>query len=113
MTLVKINGTKISMTRGDTLSVQLEIFDASGDPYEIQPGDSVRFAMKKKDENGCTRSLLRKDIPANTLVLTLAPEDTEELPLGVYGYDIELTQANGVVDTIIPEASIELRWEAD
>lgn len=110
--MVKINGTRISMTRGDTLQAQVEIFDTSGDPYTLQEGDRVRFAMKDRSKRSCGHILLYKDIPSN-LVLTLLPEDTETLPYGEYGYDIELTKANGVVDTFIYEATIELRWEAD
>jgi hypothetical protein len=111
--MVKINGNRISMTRGDTMQAQVEIFDASGDPYEVQEGDRIRFAMKSMNKDSCGQILLYKEIPNSTLVVTLQPEDTENLPLGEYGYDIELTKANGVVDTFIAEAKIELRWEAD
>lgn len=111
--MVKINGTRISMTRGDTMQAQVEIFDTSGDPYVVQEGDRIRFAMKDRSKRSCGQILLYKEIPNSTLVLTLLPEDTETLPYGEYGYDIELTKANGVVDTFIYEATIELRWEAD
>ncbi len=111
--MVKISGNRIIMTRGDTLQAQVEIFETSGEPYEIQEGDFVRFSMKDKSKRGCGQVFLRKEVPASTLLLTLQPEDTEQLSYGEYGYDIELTKANGVVDTFIPEGTIELRWEAD
>lgn len=111
--MVKISGNRIIMTRGDTFSAQVEIYEQNGDPYEPQTGDRVRFAMKERSRNGCGRVLLYKEIPISTLVLQLNPEDTEPFPYGEYGYDIELTKANGVVDTFIAEATIELRWEAD
>lgn len=101
------------MTRGDTLNCTVEIFDADGEVYVPQEGDSIRFAMKEKPKRGEGSVLLRKDIPTSTLTLQLSPEDTERFPYGEYGYDIELTKANGLVDTFIAEATIELRWEAD
>ena len=111
--MVKISGTRISMTRGDTMQAQVEIFDSNGDPYVPVAGDSIRFAMKDKSKRAESQVVLHKEIPINTLVLQLDPEDTEKKPYGEYGYDIELTKANGVVDTFIAEAVIELRWEAE
>ena len=110
--MVRISGNRIIMTRGDTFAADVGIYEPNGDPYEPQTGDRVRFSMKER-KRGCDRILLQKEIPISTLVLQLNPEDTEPFPYGEYGYDIELTKANGVVDTFIAEATIELRWEAD
>ena len=109
--MVKITGTTISMTRGDTLQAEVEIYQPNGDPYVPVEGDRVRFKMKER--GGCGQVILTKEIPIGTLLLQLDPADTEGLAYGVYGYDIEITMASGVVDTFIPEATIELRWEAD
>lgn len=111
--MVEIIGTTIAMTRGDTMQAQVEIYEKSGDPYVPVEGDRVRFAMKEKSKRGNGVVLLQKEIPIATLILQLEPEDTERFDFGEYGYDIELTKANGVVDTFIAEASIELRWEAE
>lgn len=111
--MVKISGTRIVMTRGDTLQAEVEIFDRGGEPYVPAAGDTIRFALKEKTKHGCGRVLLRKSISIDTLLLQLDPEDTEPLPYGEYGYDIEITMANGVVDTFIPEGTLELKWEAD
>lgn len=111
--MVEINGSRIIMTRGDTFTAEVEIYKKNGDPYECQEGDRVRFAMKSRNKNGCGQVLMIKEIPISTLILQLDPEDTEPFDYGTYGYDIELTQANGVVDTFIAEATIELRWEAE
>ena len=101
------------MTRGDTMQAQVEIYDNEGQPYVPSEGDRVRFAMKEKSKRSSSVVLLQKEIPINTLILQLDPQDTERFDFGEYGYDIELTKANGVVDTFIAEASIELRWEAE
>ena len=42
------------------------------------------------------------------MLLEIAPEDTEPLPFGRYVYDIELTTADGTVDTFISKAIINI-----
>lgn len=72
-------------------------------------GDRIRFAMKN-DYNDET-PLLIKEIPIDTMILTLNPEDTKHLPFGKYVYDIELTKATGEVDTFITKAILKLTEE--
>lgn len=55
--------------------------------------------------------LLIKEIPIDTMILTLNPEDTKHLPFGKYVYDIELTKATGEVDTFITKAILKLTEE--
>lgn len=97
---VKIMGTNIIMTRGDTLRVTLEIKYGDGTPYTPIDGDFIRFACKTKYD--CEECLLYKEIPTDTLELILDPEDTKDLPQpSDYVYDIEIRMADGTVDTFI------------
>ena len=108
--MIKITGTKIEMTRGDTLIATVGIMDSTGQAYTPVEGDSIKFALKSaqmtlgrgnyKDIN----PLISKTIPTDTLVLQLNPADTASLQFGDYRYDIELTHASGVVDTFINNA---------
>ena len=106
------------MTRGDTLAVQVGIMQGS-EPYTPQEGDSVRFALKspkmngKRTEYSDPEPLLQKNIPTDTLLLTLDPEDTKPLGFGSYVYDIQLTYADGSVDTFITEATLTLTPEVE
>lgn len=93
-----IKNNRIALVRGDTLTAKVEI-QCDGETYELREGDSMRFAMKKSYNS--KKEIIRKEIPADTRLLTLEPEDTEELDGGVYVYDIELTFANGDIDTFI------------
>ena len=116
--MIHIEGTTITMTRGDTLAVQVGI-TRGGEPYTPQEGDSVRFALKsskmnaKRTEYADAEPLLVVDIPTDTLLLQLAPEDTKPLGFGSYVYDIQLTYADGAVDTFITEATLTLTPEVD
>lgn len=101
--MVTIDGTTITMVRGDTAKIAIEITNANGDPYEIQNGDSIRFAAKKKYTDNAV--LIQKDVDVEDLILILNPEDTKPLEMGAskgkYVYDIQITQADGTVDTFI------------
>lgn len=106
-----IKKTTIFLTRGDTLKAQISLVDREGNPYEPQVGDVIRFACKKEYTDPDTEVLILKNIPLESLVLTLEPEDTKELPFGNYVYDIQLTTAAGEVDTFITKGTLTLTEE--
>ena len=55
--------------------------------------------------------LLLINIPIDTMILVITPEDTKSLEFGKYVYDVELTKVNGDVDTFITKARIDLTEE--
>lgn len=57
------------------------------------------------------KPLVLKNIPNDTLLLTIEPADTKPLQFGKYVYDIELTQRDGTVNTFITKATIILEEE--
>lgn len=97
-TSYSIKGTNIDLTRGDSLKVTINITQ-DGEEYTPQDGDVIRFAMKRYYSD--SDALINKTIDNSTLLLELDPEDTKELAFGSYVYDIEMTFANGDVDTFI------------
>lgn len=108
--MYSINGTNIRLTRGDTLKVLLDLYQGD-EQYTPQEGDVIRFAMKKSYADA--EPLISRTIPNDTLLLHLEPADTKELSFGSYLYDIQITLANGDVDTFIKEAHLELTPEVD
>lgn len=106
-----VKKTTITLTRGDTFKAEISITDKDGNPYEIQEGDSVRFAMKRNYDDPDTEVLIVKEIPTDTLILQLDPEDTKDLEFGSYVYDIQLTNAAGEIDTFITKAQLNLTEE--
>lgn len=89
---------KISLVRGDSLHLKVNIY-IDGEPYTPSNGDTVRFAMKQTYQSN--KVLIHKNIPIDSLELHLEPSDTKKLAFGKYVYDIEITFANGDVDTFI------------
>ena len=101
--------TKITLTRGDTFKTVIVIKNQDGVVYQLQDGDVVRFAMKKKYKD--EKPLLVKILDNEDLLLELTPEDTKNLNYGDYVYDIEITLSNGEVYTFIDKATLRLTEE--
>lgn len=112
--IVKVNSDKnlILMTRGDTLILKIDIEDGEGNAFIPDPNDHLRFALKK-DYNDMV-PLIMKDIPVDTCILRLESEETKRLEQpGEYYYDIQLTYADGIVSTIIPNAILKIKEEVE
>lgn len=117
--MYEIVGTTIRLTRGDTFVTEVGMRSkTTKEPYIPQEGDVVRFALKRKlfgPDKGYyidQKPLVLKVIPNETLVLRVDPEDTKPYKFGIYAYDIELTYANGTVDTFL-SGDLELLPEVD
>lgn len=112
---VNVNGTTITMTRGDTAVIQVSM-TRDGASYTPVEGDTVRFAMRPAGLNSKGTEYknpvcLEKTIPNETMLLTIEPQDTAEFGFGEYVYDIQITFADGTVDTFITTATLMLTPE--
>lgn len=110
--MYSITGTNIKLTRGDTLVATLSLV-REGEPYVPAEGDTILFAVKSKLNPYKTayvegQPLVSKAISTETMTLSLAPADTSSLPFGTYHYDIQVTFADGSVDTVINNAILEI-----
>lgn len=94
----------ITIVRGDSGYVKLSLVEIDGEeevPYIPKEGETLRFAMAKKygaTEEDC---LILRPIDVSTLKLYFHPEDTKNLKFGDYKYDLEFTNEDGFVDTIL------------
>lgn len=105
--MVKIQGTTIYMTRGDTATINLSIKNDNKEEYELGEGDVVVFSVKKtlSDET----YLIQKTFKDKEIVIE--HEDTRNLYFGEYLYDIQLTFADGKVSTIVTPSKLVLESE--
>ena len=103
--MYKINGTTITLTKGDSFYCQLTL-TKDGETYTPDADDVIRFGMKKEYTDA--KAVVTTVIPNDTLMLYLAPEATSSLACGKYQYDIEITFADGDIDTFINKAEFNL-----
>jgi len=116
--MVEVNpsNNSIKMTRGDTARFTV-VATKDGEVYTPEYGDKIRFAVKhdtmtgNKEEFSDAEPLILINIPIDTMLLEIQPSDTKSLHFGKYTYDIEITYADGTVDTFITEASFKLTPE--
>lgn len=103
-----IKGKRITLTRGDTFPCTVSILNPDGTPYEVQAGDTVRFMLSER-AGGPT--ILSKTLSGGAFQLD--PADTNQLDFGTYFFDVQMTFADGTVDTFIAEGQLTLTDEAD
>lgn len=93
--MYSIKNSDIFLTRGDSLFLQINL-TKDGESYAPEEGSSVRFAMKAKYSDPDEKIVLVKQIPIDTMILEIKPDDTKNLPMKkTYVYDIELTDSLG------------------
>lgn len=103
----RIYGTEIRLTRGDTFDAKIKIkMHNTKQLYVPKATDRIFFGVKKRlEDNVC---VIYKQIPNDTLILHLDPEDTRYLECGNYWYDIQLSTIDGYVSTFITKSLFKL-----
>lgn len=97
------NNLNLEITKGDTLSFGIKLYKIN------QPLDVARFTCKTNFED--TENIFQKSIDNGITLdhvegedyyykVRIAPEDTEDLELGKYYYDLQI-EINGDVFTIM------------
>ena len=107
----KVTNSTIIMTRGDTCRIKLVLTDSDGNEFVPNEGDVIRFAAKKKYSD--SEASIFIIVPNDTLILEIKPEDTKNLDFGTYVYDLQITFADGTVDTFISKSILKLEEEVD
>ena len=98
--MLKIDGHKITLTRGDTLTLTLTLKQGT-QTYNPVEGDVIRFALAQGYVGEPAYSLKKEVIiPNESLTFTLSSADTA-LACRDYNYDIQITHSDGTVDTFI------------
>ena len=107
---------EISMVRGDTLIIAVDVLDENGAAYNPAVDDEIIITVREWDENGTI--VLQKDqddadvvVVAGGWTIEIEPADTEDWEYIPYVYDIEVTLADGYKQTIIPYAPFTLTKE--
>lgn len=108
----------ITLTKGDTLTLEVALYKrptpgTDPEPYTPVEGDEIRFALSKSYVGMSDYKLLvNKPIDIDTLTFTVSSQETGALNYGTFNYDVELTHADGTVDTFI-SAKMTITGEAE
>lgn len=98
---------KIFLTKGDNAELDVRIFDLEGKEVEITEDDVITLTVRKTAASQDASIQLTAYL--NTIYFE--PSDTSSLASGLYVYDVQYTNADGEISTIIPTSYFELLEE--
>lgn len=103
---MKIQGTNISMVRGDSESITVTI-----SPTAFTTGDTVYLTVREDAEEPIAFQKAVTEFDNGAAVIGIDHSDTEGLEFGTYVYDVQLTRADGTVTTLVPISRFKLTEE--
>lgn len=96
---------KLEIHKGKSFSAAIALYNEDGTPYNPESGviSSVLFGVKSGEFGELLISkTLQYSSAQRAYILSIDPEDTEDLLEGVYDYDISYTDGDGGLWDIIP-----------
>ena len=105
--MLEVMNNSITLVRGDSGTLKVNIAYADGKQYELQDGDILKFTLRKKV--GSEVIVLQKNLEED--ILNFVPDDTIDLEFGIFVYDIVLYKSTGEVFTIIPASNFKISQE--
>lgn len=98
----------IGLTKGDTARINVTIKSGENTEYICTTGDTLKFSVKNSKTS--TTYVFQKVVTdfSEGVKIVIEPSDTNTIAVGSYYYDVELTLANGDVNTIVPPNKFEV-----
>lgn len=109
---MKVNGTNISMIRGDSETVTVSCTDIDGADLLFSDGDIIYFTIKENTKTEI--KILQKiitDFTDGKAIIEINPSDTKPLKYQTYVYDVEWVNSVGRVTTIVPPSKFVISDE--
>ena len=109
---MKIQGTNISMTRGDSEMIKVTVKDTLGNIIPLVTGDTIYLTVRERmlSPTKIIEKIVTEFDDGQALII-INPEDTNNLRFTSYVYDIQLTKENGSVKTIITPSNFTITGE--
>lgn len=102
----------IEITRGDTEFIDISLIDNKGNfiPFEI--GDIVYMTVKEDILQAEFKfQKIVKDFDEGVAHILISPHDTKSLDFKDYIYDVQVTDKNGIISTIVKPAIFRIGGE--
>lgn len=98
---MKVDGTDLSLTRGDSASLVVEP-KIDGDVYYLTDGDVLHFTVRKhaRAKEIEVQKIITEFVGGKALI-EVEPDDTKHMHFATYRYDLQLTKSDGTVTTIV------------
>ena len=107
----KMEYENITMTRGDTVTFNIQVFDENGQTIDV---DSCKFTCKKRASSSevvFQKSFADGITQSNGLItVRIAPEDTKNVDEGTYFFDCQIGEADDIFT--IKKGILTIEWDA-
>ncbi len=100
--MLSTESNEIRITKGDSMSVEVELRNHDGSFYEMKEGDKIVFSVKRRLMDKYEVLLEKEGLP-----FEFTAEETS-LPTGKYFYDVVLTSRAGYKTTVIEPSLFEV-----
>lgn len=107
----KMEYDNITMTRGDTVAFNCFVYGSDGAPIEL---DAVYFTCKERVSGEEIFQLsydhgIVQDSD-ELIIVRIAPEDTKDVPVGIYFYDFQIVLGDDVFT--VQKGTLTIEWDA-
>lgn len=96
---MKVKNNDIHITRGDSEGIGIKFTN-----YELQEDDVVELTVRKDIRSEQVIHKIAEHMEDGSALITINPEDTEDLEFGCYVYDVQMTFASGSIKTLVKPA---------
>lgn len=114
--MLKVSKNKVYITRGDSAYFDITITNPDGSVYALNDGDTVQAQVRTIANTGellidASMENGKIYIENNSIIWHLTPEDTRDLDIGTYYYDIQLVTSANDVFTFIESSPFKITDE--
>lgn len=105
-----VSGTNLTMIQGDSESLTVTRKDQKGNIIPFEEGDTV--FMTVKSDPAQAEFIFQKAVTSfqeGRAIIEIQPEDTQNIKLQAYQYDIQLTTAAGRVTTLVKPSRLTIK----
>lgn len=96
--MIRIIDNTISIPHGDDGGIK-PVIKIGGTVYEMEPGDTLTLTVR---ERPIPESPILLQVVSDEPIIPISHILTNEIPVGVYSCDIQLTRVNGDIHTVYP-----------
>lgn len=106
--MVTIEDNNIYLTRGDTVTFDLELLDEDDEPYVMSSDEYIVFSLRRLYGKGEVLLTKMSDTPS----FSLNTNDTKNLTFGEYKYDVYLlNESDNSINTFIADRTFYIGEE--
>lgn len=100
-----VNGTTLSMVRGDTERISVTPSVA------FETGDIITMTVRKDVDADIALQKVVTEFTEGVAYIDITHEDTATLDFGAYVYDIQVQWASGAIKTLVKKSTFKLEEE--